>query len=340
MSFFNSSPNFITQRLIVDFKGLNPEQSITKYEELKVKTREKLRSYYPKAGDKVAFYLEIIKLLGSRDGDYILLNLFFEADVDTIVSKLKEKNVFILIRCRQINSISQKLLSEIIINSNFRIVPFLKEHFTNLIDLSETDWKNGNQNVHPLVRAFAVWLTDNLSCEKDEFIVGILLFDKIWNIFFSDPFDNQKALVFINVLIEQTKKTSSVSIHQYLDELKTIASELFIVRPYSILIDGNNFKIELSQGYKKRRLEFEIFLDNSRSKDKSFLSWSYKKIFLEFTALTEPEREKAIQDVIFKIDSGEVLEDADIIYLSTIFESDKLMKIINNKCYLFDKLNI
>lgn len=340
MSFFNSSPNFITQRLMVDFKGLNPEQSITKYEELKVKTREKLRVYYPKAEDKVAFYQEIIELLGTRDGDYILLNLFFESDIDTIVTKLKENNIINSVKCRDTDSLSHKLLSEINKNSNFQIVPFLKGHFTNLIDLSETDWTNENQNVHPLVRAFAKWLTDNLSRGTNEFVLGIFLFDKIWNIFFTNPFNNQKALVFINVMIEETKKSSSVSIHQYFDEVQTIASELFIGRPYSILIDGIDFKIELSQGYQKKRLEFEELLDYSRSKDKSFLSWSYQEIFRAFSGLNDPDREKAIKDIKFKIDSGEVPVESDMIYLSSSKEPNKLMNLINQKCYFFEKLDM
>jgi hypothetical protein len=338
MSFFNSSPNFITQRLKVDFKGLNPEQSIAKYEELKVKTREKLREYYPKAEDKVAFYQEVIELLGTRDGDYILLNLFFETDVDTIVRKLKENNILNSVKCRDIDSLSHKLLSEINKNSNFQIVPFLKEHFTSLIDLSETDWTNENQNVHPLVRAFAKWLTDNLSHGKNEFVLGIFLFDKIWNIFFTNPFNNQKALVFITVLIEETKKSSSVSIHQYFDEVKTIASELFIDRPYSILVDGIDFKIELSQGYQKKRLEFEKFLDDSRSKDKSFLSLPYQEIFKAFPGLNEPDREKAIKDIKSKIDSGEIPIESDMILLSSIEASNKLVSLVNQKCYFFENI--
>lgn len=340
MSFFNSSPNFITQKLKVDFKGLNPEQSITKYEELKVKTREKLRVYYPKVEDKVAFYQEIIELLGAIDGEYILLNLFFESDVDIIVKKLKENNIINSIKSTNTDSLSYKLLSEINKNSNFQIVPFLKGHFTNLIDLSETDWTNENQNVHPLVRTFAKWLTDNLSGGTNEFVLGIFLFDKIWNIFFTNPFNNQKALIFINVLIEETKKSSSVSIHRYFDEVKTIASELFIDRPYSILIDGINFKIELSQGYQKRRLEFEEFLDDSRSKDKSFLSWSYQEIFEAFDGMNPPDKEKAIKDISMKIDSGKIPTKADMILLSSIENPKKLLTLIDQKCYFFEKLGI
>jgi len=338
MSFFNSSPNFITQRLMVDFKGLNQEQSITKYEELKVKTREKLREYYPKAEDKIAFYQEVIELLGARDGAYILLNLFFESDVDSIIVKLKQTNNINSIKCLDTNSLSCKLFSEINKTPNFKILPFLKEYFTDLIDLSEADWKNENQNYHPLVTALAKWLIQNIECKTYELVLGILLFEKIWNDFFSDPFNTQKALSFVNMLIEETKKSSSVSLHQYFDEAKMIVSELFVDRPYSMLIDGTNFKGELSQGYQKRRLEFEELLNTSRSKDKSFLLWSYQRIFEAFDGMNPPDKEKAIKDISLKIDSGEIPNEVELSFLLSNNESLTLLELINRKLYFFETL--
>lgn len=339
MSFFNSNQHFVTQRLMVDFRGLNQEESIIRYDGLKSKVHEKLREYYSKVEDKLTFYTEIIELLGKRDGEYILLNLFFEKDVDFIIMGLKRNDSINSIKCFDSESLSFNILSEIKKNSNFQIVFFLKEYFTALIDLSEADWKNENENIHPLVRAFAKWLAENSDRKANEFELGVLLFEKIWSFYFSTPFNNLKALIFVSVLINEIKK-NSIPIHRNLDRVRATIRELFVIRSHSILLDDTNLKNELSTGYIKNRLELEKLLDNSRSKDKDFQSWTFIEIFEAFDKMNIPDKEKALKDLRLKIDSGEIPTGADLTSLSSVSESKEVMNMINQKCYFFDKLEL
>ena len=88
MGFYQDNKNFIKLKLHSEMKGLSNEEKLIKYIAIKEETRKRLKSSYRKC-DKISnFYKEAFEQLAFYETEFLLLNLYFEKDVDNLFTFL------------------------------------------------------------------------------------------------------------------------------------------------------------------------------------------------------------------------------------------------------------
>ena len=201
MSFINDNNNFINIELRSAMRGLNDSDKLAKYELKKIDCRKRLKTSYLNCIDKLTFYKEAFQELSFYETDYLMLNLFFEKDVNSLFTVLY-RNSF-----KTLNFTSEHHLSKIFYNymeehsEEDNAKEFIKKEFIELTNINENIWNNvvGHET---FIQAYTNWMIESLgnSTIDDSLIFSYQMLCKLWDIsdFNSEDFNNQSVLLYYN----------------------------------------------------------------------------------------------------------------------------------------------
>ena len=206
MCFKKDNEYFIQKKLILEMKGKDPVEKIMSYEIIKKETRDRLKTSYLSCSKKIDFYKDVFDVLKEFESDYLVLNLFYEKDVDSIITYLSLGNCLDSLIFRKSNELPYRFWYYTAKSNSEGVAGFLKQEFLDLIP-------NINENVldqtvlddTKFVRECVNWIEgklDSQNCLEDIFYFTLLLVKK-WNsdIFLCEPFNYLKAIVQYFVML-------------------------------------------------------------------------------------------------------------------------------------------
>lgn len=339
MGFFEDNKNFIIQKLKAEMKSLSLEEKIQYYEEtLKTETRYRLKVSYNNETDKVLFYKSAFEHIGIYEADYLLLNIFYEKESDILLNSIftLDNSIFYSKNTENPILIVNKLRT-LIYDKKDDVLGFSKRRFGELIDLRNGDWATFEKDQNPIMNKYGAWI--NSQNEINLLIDSILLFSKIWNLSWGNPFkfNGVKACVLLNHIISSKSYINFEAFDRSADILNSL---LFPVE--------NPFKISIQEantipGYENKRREFDQKLNVSRQMAVNYSKLSFEEIFVQLKNSSTEVREAIKENLIKKINSG---------FLPSSFEIDNIENLISNhgdelipikellyqKCYLYEKM--
>lgn len=337
---------FIRFEFIPKMKEILPEGKETYYDQnFRNKFRDKLKISYLKTANLSEFYNDAFDLLKNFEEEYLLLNLFFEEDPEAIINGLN-KNHFQEFIIKKENGhyfskykkhLYESLGKKKYQNSDFE--EFIINEFEELTEISIKNLDLSNPKLHPLQHEFAVWLVNNLN--KECSFSAIIIYAKIWQLYFSSPFANIKAIVFLNCFIDSSKKLAYNFSH-YIDNASSLISELFNNKLSFPLIENLELISGSSEGYKNKKEQLITLLKQNRSIYTDFSSRSYVDLYKLFLKSNDSNfKQRIIETLYKKIDKNELPTTID--FNSIKFQPDEENDFINhfNSCfYLFQNLKI
>jgi|TARA_R110001592_G_scaffold90485_2_gene266008 hypothetical protein len=277
MSFYSDNENFIKIKLLSEMKGLSDEEKLSKYVNIKVETRKRLKKAYSSSEDLCKFYEEAFAHVLFFEQEFLIINLFFEKECNSIFNYIKFGELSEL-QLDTVNLFSYKFINHM--NNCFsedEVSEFLKVELTELLSLEKSDWDSLILNRNSIVKKYALWLIESnrTKINSKVNIFSYLLFCKIWNYFesYNEHFDS-KAIVFYNSLNEKftelLNKEVYVNLNQIVVEIQIgMQGLLFKDLTYYPILDNHT---QSSNGYILQRNKF-----NENVKLSEFLCKSYAK---------------------------------------------------------------
>lgn len=345
MGFIDENKNFILQNLIIGMNALSNSDKIIKYELIKKETRKRLSNSYINSTDKLSFYKDAFWELSFYETDYLMLNLFFEKDVNVFFTILSRHHF------NSLNFTSEHHLSKIFYNymeehsEEDNAKEFIKKEFINLLNIHENVWNNlaGHKT---FIQAYTNWMAESLvnSTIDDSLIFSYQILCKLWDIsgFKSEDFNKQSGLLYhhANTNVENLINSGEkIDLHRLTNLFKGLPNELFNHKKlYFPLIDSNNNdydKIHLLQ-----RGKFIKIIELSKTYCTSYIDKSF--IFI-FNLIDKHSNQIVInklqEEIISKLENFNLPSSAEIneiIGLENFHEMNKFKKVFLRKIYYFE----
>ena len=345
MGFIDDNKNFILQNLIIGMNSLSNSDKIIKYELIKKETRKRLSNSYINSSDKLSFYKEAFSELSLYETDYLMLNLFFEKDVNVWFTILS-RNHF-----KSLNFTSEYHLSKIFYNymvehsEEDNTKEFIKKEFIELTNINENVWNNlaGHKT---FIQAYTNWMVESLgnSTIDETLFFSYQMLCKLWDIsgFNSEDFNRQSGFLYYYTYINIEKVINSgekIDLLRLTNLFKGLANELFnnkkLYFPFIDLDDNNYSTFHLLQ-----RDKFIKMIELSETYCTSYIDKSFIFLFNLIDKHSNPiVINKLQEEIISKLEnfnspsSGEINE---IIGLGNFNEMNKFKKAFLRKIYCFE----
>ena len=334
MSYLEDNKNFIHQYLVVEMRGLSDAEKVAKYEFKKEDNRKRLAESYLKCGndkEKVEFYNEAFLINSFFESDFLMLNLFFESKSEHFFISLTDSKCFDNLNFQSLTELPYKFWNYMRCPLSEEVEGFLKQEFLLIIDdITEQIWNSESETKNDVVRAYANWLMNNIKNAISLYQVyySAQLFCKIWNKF-SAPFNNLKAIVFLNKINEQFEMLKISGIHIDLNKIINLMEEGFSILfvndiKYFPLIDKNDNPLYSSEYLSKRNI-LKNNIEISKKLNKSYIELTYNSIFTELCQVSDIS-------LVNKINSDEIA-------LINKINSDLKQKINNFEIPTKEELN-
>lgn len=335
---------FIRFEFIPRMKEVLPEGKEVYYDQnFRIKFRDKLKKSYLKTTSLSEFYNDAFDLLKNFEEEYLLLNLFFEEDPEMIINELNKNHLEELIAKNEKThcfSKYKKHLYETLSkkkyqNSDFE--EFIISEFEELTEISIKKLDLSNPQQHPLQHEFAVWLANNLKIECS--FSAIIIYAKIWQLYFSKPFANIKAIVFIDCFISNTKELDFNFSH-YVDKATDLINLIFYNNISFPLIESLSVIEGASGGYKSKKNQLVDLLNENKLFHTDFSNMSYSNLYKVFLGATNSNlKQKIINSIYQKIDLNIMPTEEDFYFIKEEGnESNNFTDAFNATFYLYQNL--
>ena len=335
---------FIRFEFIPKMKDVLPEGKEVYYgQNFRIKFRDKLKNSYLKTNSLSEFYNDAFDLLNNFEEEYLLLNLFFEEDAETIINGLNKNLLQDLVAKKEKTHYFSKYKKHLYEtlgkkkyqNSDFE--EFIISEFEELTEISIKKLDLCNPQQHPLQHEFAVWLANNLKTECS--FSAIIIYAKIWQLYFSRPFANIKAIVFLDCFISKTKELD-FNFSYYVDKAIDLISLIFYNNISFPLIENLSVIKGASDGYKSKKNQLVDLLHENKLFHTDFSNLSYSnlyKVFLEATDLNL--KQKIIKSIYKKIDLNIMPTEEDFDFIKRERkDSNNFTETFNATFYLYQNL--
>lgn len=368
MGFKEHNKYFLRQRFTFEFHQSSIDEKSTLYTSFREEFLKRTTQYYNTISEstplvKGEFYAELIELIWDYDKNYILTNLLFETNFNSIIIYLnKNKNVFEtrLMSDGHPNSglefIFKKFLDETDVYFSSTLKDLLNEHLKTITNVSPSHWEiirntNTGSIKAEVIHVYTEYLISNLS-QKDhleEIILIHFLFTKAWHLNFKFEEKNEITIVilFLNQLIKFYRQKITQGkipiLHHFILSLKRKHNEIF-ARGFekTPLFDVEKEK-EYPKGYFAKRDELDqLILNNEFLHDSSTSELEYHELFtIYINSKSSLEIKKKIKKVIReKIDAFIVPTSNEVSIMEQSCD-DNGRELLNElyKCfYLFERL--
>lgn len=343
MSFKTDNTYFIKLELASKVKGLSTEASSKYYSDnLKDKFRDKLRNSYFKTENRANFYNDAFEVLQEFEDDYLLLNLFFESDQESILNDLNkmyfQKSTLSVRYLKKYKNHIDEILSVRSYNK-IDLEIFILQEFESITEISIKNLSIRNPNDSTLQRQFASWLVENINFQENVYL-GLIFYAKVWEIYFSNPFDNIKAIILFDSLISNLKKIEN-NFAVVIEDVSIFVNSIFSIITTFPLIE-NNINIEgVKDIYKNKKEDFLALLNNNKIINLDFINVSYKDLYENYSNAEELNiKHKIVSWIKEKIDLNVMPTKEDFLYFGDNNENNDFVNEFNSSFYLYHNLPI
>lgn len=373
MSFLSENQNFIKFKLHGEMKDKTIEERIIHYTNstLKKDSQERIKNYLKKlyheesqnfeanlfnknekeVKQKAEAYSEILNLFKDYEFESILYSIYFDSLSDQLFDSLSKQIRESVPHSFKDNFQVLKLLNnETPFLNNSRINGYLNNIFTQYLGLGKGDWEREDSKRNEIVTKLNVWLENKLKEEGSENEIEFILFHytKVWNIFFSSPYNDIKGIILLNGMSSSLKKSSNnlkVNINSVLMGLSAKLNNLFCSispSPFLETLDvANSRKPVVLPGYIKQLSGFNDVIRESNQFLLDFEKMSFQNLIKLYFESKEDIQRKLSAIIFQKIDQGNMPKVEDLKF----FENEINLKNKNssldsqNFAQLFAKRN-
>lgn len=314
MSFIQHNENFLKFELYIPLRGLTGADRALKYQNsIRPEARRRIQAYFETVKNdisrRIAFYVELLEELGELEQRYLLYSIYFDPNSDQLITELGP----IVLRHLDLTGEPLKRLFEQQIAPHDRSITkgFLKQYFTETIDLSSGEWEEEDGTRNPVTKKLAIWMVKAISANEttEGQLEGVVLnYTKLWNIYFTHPFDSNKAIILIHKLLEQYKPLdpqhikfdvhrSFLRIHRFLNELLPLPAD-------SPLTDIEADVQPNFRAYQNKRTELQNRLKSDAVFFQDLSSRRWPDILAETCIIALPGRKAYLAEIIKRRDAG------------------------------------
>jgi len=368
MSFFSSNENFIKIKFHSEMKALSLEEKIMHYNKhLKPETLKRVKAYFEKLKaelktsddssivfeTKMKAYEELIPLLKDYEYELIICSIYFENDGNHMISDLSHQLEEALTRDRE----DKFLINGFVAKHDSSKGLIHKSILTDKLGLTDKEWEEEDFKGTPIVTKLMSWLEDKLTMKNTDSEIKLVLFhySKLWNLNYSNPYNERKGIVLLNSLnlsLNKILPDLKVDLNNILFELKSIFDSLLceVSLPPFLEVDDvveNNVRTAVLSGYNLKKNEF-----NSLKKESSKYLIDFEKLstqeLLNIYFVSNENLQKIIYNKITKsINGGTYITKSDIEFFNKLEnewsfskknDSQNLTEYFYKTNYLFSKL--
>lgn len=381
MSFLNENQNFIKFKLHGEMKDKTIEERVLHYttSTLKKDSQERIKSYLKKlyqdesqnfdanlfnknekeVKQRVEAYSEILNLFKDYEFESILYSIYFDSLSDQLFDALSKQIKESVPHSFKDNFQLLKLLNnETPFLNNSRINGYLNNIFTQYLGLGKGDWEREDSKRNEIVTKLNVWLENKLKEEGSENEIRFILFHytKVWNMFFSSPYNDVKGIILLNGMSSSIKKSSNnlkVNINSILMELSSKLNTLYCSispSPFLETLDvANSRKPVALPGYIKQLSGFNDVKRESNQFLLDFEKMSFQNLIKLYFESKEDIQRKLSVILFQKIDQGKMPKLEDLKYFENeinlknqngSLDSQNLILFFAKKNYYFNTLKL
>jgi hypothetical protein len=200
MGFLSDNQHFIRIKLGSEMKGLSSLNKELKYvTELQLETRERLKKSFSyclgNLDKKLAFYDEVLEILGAYEADYILLSIYFDTSTDEIIN-------FIIRKGHNFQFSNKALIKSLFLSFNTdsskdnesRTQGFLRNFFSKCFGL-KNDILNLDDMISPDRVVNYIFNSINDKQKEQELVEFFVHFNKFWSIYYDKPYNTKSILL-------------------------------------------------------------------------------------------------------------------------------------------------
>lgn len=250
MSFITNNQNFLHFGFDIPLRGLTASDRALKYQkEIRPEARKRFREYYQTIlndiAGKLSFYRGVIERFGQLEQQFLLYSIYFDTDADHLIFHLSPDIISYFDLTAE--PLRQLFENEIERHDNSIIKGYLKQYFFEILDLSPGQWEEEDNSRNPITNKLTQWLaaiiTDELANEQN--VEQLLInYTKLWNVYFTHPYNSTKALILIHKLFEQYKlrdpQKIKIDLLHCFSNINRFLNELLSPPFYSPLTDIEN----------------------------------------------------------------------------------------------------
>lgn len=378
MSFFSSNENFIKIKFHSEMKALSFEEKKFHYNKyLKSETLKRVKGFFEKlqtelfmitslngglglitSGDfaletKTKAYGEIIRLLKDYEYELIIYSIYFENVGNQIISDLSHQ----LIQEPGKDFEDKYLINSFVTKHDSYKGLIHKSILTDKLGLTDKEWEEEDIKGTPIVTKLMSWLEDKLKIKNTESEIKLVLFhySKLWNLNYSNPYNERKGIVLLNSLNLSLKKVLpdlKVDFNNILSELNSLFDSLLCEVSLPPFLEGdgvleNNVRPAVLSGYNLKKIEF-----NSLKKESSKYLIDFEKLSTQDLLSTYFVSNESLQRLIYEkitksINGGNYITKSEIEFFdklqneesySTKNDSQKLIEYFYRTNYLFSRI--
>lgn len=378
MNFFSSNENFIKIKFHSEMKAMSFEEKILHYNKhLKAETLKRTIAYFEKlqaelfmitslngglglitSADfgletKTKAYGEIIRLLKDYEYELIICSIYFENVENQIISDL----FYQLVEVSTKDWEDKYLINSFITKHDSYKGLIYKSILTDKLGLTDKDWEEEDIKGNPIVVKLMYWLENKLIIRNTESEIKLVLFhySKLWNLNYSNPYNERKGIVLLNSLTLSLNKVLTnlkVDFNNILFELKSIFDSLLCKVCLPPFLEGDNAlenkaRPAILSGYNLKKIEF-----NSLKKESSKYLIDFEKLSTQHLMSAYFNSNESLQKLIYEkitksINAGYYITKSDIEFFdkleneesfSTKNDSQKLREYFYKTNYLFSKV--
>ncbi|MNK03964.1 hypothetical protein D3C87_218180 [compost metagenome] len=307
MSFTQNNKNFLKFEFHIPLRGLIGSEREMKYiEKIRPEARRRIRLHYDSVkydiSGKIILYKELLEIFGALEKQFLIYSIFLELDLEMINLKLEPSNL----QCLELDN--SGLSNYFQPNAASSIKGFLKQYFTETLDLSPNEWEEEDGTRNPVTNKLIVWMKDKITNDSETYKLRdfVLNYTKLWNIYFCTPFDFTKALILLHKFQEMYGKLDpqnlKVDLKALLIDLNKFIKELLpdvynspltdVSQTSEILKIVSNDSHSRAQSYFKKMSEFQetLTMNSLFFQDLGALTWP--DLLLQ-ASITPPPVQKA-----------------------------------------------
>lgn len=329
MSFYQENKNFITIKLHSEMKGLTDDEKLIRYETIKEETRKRLKKFYLKSQRVKNFYEEIFEQLAFYETDYLLLNLFFEKNVNGLFYHLSNDDS-IHLNFKNEESFSYDFWK--FMEGSCDVSKFLKTEFIPLLKIPEQEWSTKNEKTHDIIRVFPKIF---LNPEELKHEVSYYLLLKLWNHFdkYNKDLNTTSTMLYylVNAEFDKLKnKGIYVNLNKMINELNQNIDDLFVTNlEYYPLLNKSDKSI-FSKGFYTQLDEFNKRVELSKDLCKSYINEPYDSIFHALIGKNTIICDKIQNDLNQKLDRLEMPDSNEIETIKNIEDNNDVNSVKND----------
>jgi hypothetical protein len=327
MSFYDDNRNFIIQKLFKDMKARSVNERQLHYVgSLLEDTRKRLRRSYDNTENKATFFKQAFETIGLYDHDYIFINLFFEEEIDDIMSEIGSyyRRNFEDASGTLLFQRFQSYLNILINPTDFKIENFLKNEFMELICDDDWVWSTKSSWPRPdqdFLRIYAESIIMQLCIGRDDDALYLsIIFNRIWidDVGFTKNHRNTKAVIFLQALIQEFDRVIKLNIypdiHNLVEGLHLLFSEVFVANFYPSPLTDGSLNPHYNESYLEKVILFQKRQAISKILNRSHEHETYLELFSQLNvSISDIYVEKSIIRAIRqKIDKGYGISSEDI----------------------------